>query len=110
MERTDEAAFANPASGIRSQVRAEMRAIGLSDADASVIVISGNDIFTHPCQLQELRVHDRPPLGDKVLTLWKREQRWFSGAFQVFNQHGPRRFPQDLSANARHLAEIRYLL
>lgn len=75
MEATDEPAVAYPPSCGGPQVGAQVRAVGLGDADIPVPVIPGDDLGAHPGLANDPGLLQRPAARDEVPALGEGVER-----------------------------------
>ena len=81
VERTDQAAVANPAARGRSQLGTKMRTDRLGDRHPAGVVAPSDDFLPHPGLLDQARLLERPPTGDEIPPLRKRGERVFTHAY-----------------------------
>ena len=87
VEGADEPPFTYSASGGRTQIRAQMRAVGLGDADAPALVTPDDDILPHPGLLDELGLQEGRKACDEVPALGKRGRQAVGRVLPASGRH-----------------------
>ena len=87
VEGADEPAITDLPAGVGTQIGAEMRAIGLGDADVAVVVAPDDDVLAHPRLLDQPGLEQIGATGDEVPALGEGRRRRRDGAVRLPGCH-----------------------